>query len=165
MDADDPQLAPGVPHAPTIDSAAVRDAEARVEQAQDDERAAREMRRRLTGGDLPTIEPDDAIAAMLWTGERVIAVRDAVVVERHEADAAQPPSIVRLYLTTERVVLVGGSPWSIPVSTIEELAVAGERVLISLTDGSGVRLDAGAPRVLRLLIAAVRARSREHQPG
>jgi hypothetical protein len=51
------------------------------------------------------------------------------------------------------------------VASIEELAVAGERVLISLTDGTGLRLDAGAPRVLRLLIAAVRARERENEAG
>lgn len=165
MDAADPQFAPGVPHAPTIDSPAVRDAETRVEQAQDDERAAIELRRRLTGGDLPTIEPDEAIAVMLTTGERVIAVRESVVVERYATDATQPPSVGRLFLTTDRLVLMSGSPTSIPVSSIDELGVAGERVLISLTDGTGLRLDAGAPRVLRLLIAAVRARKRETEPG
>ncbi len=145
------------PRPATHEGIAVRDADAIVDRAMEDERAALELRRRLRSEPLTTIAPDDRVGDLLDTGERVIAVREAVVVERHPASAAGTPRIVRLYVTTARLILVGDAPWSIPLDQIDELSVAGEQILIALVDGEGIRLDAGPPRLLRVQIAAARA--------
>ena len=145
------------PRPATHDAIAVRDADAILDRATQDERAALELRRRLRTEPLTTIAPDAHVGDLLDAGERVIAVREAVVVERHPASAAETPRIVRLYVTTARLILVGDAPWSIPLDQIDELSVAGEQILITLVDGEGIRLDAGPPRLLRVQIAAARA--------
>lgn len=163
MDAADPQIDPGPrPSDPasTDDQPALRDAQARLDRAREDDRMVVELRHRLTGGELPSIDPDPAVTAALAAGERPIAARDAVVVERYGPDGPEPSRVMRLYVTTARLLLFGGLTWSIPLSDIDELSIAGERVLVSLADGNGLRLDAGSPRVLRVLIAAARSHAR-----
>lgn len=149
---------PTDPH-PVADALRIaeRDADAIVARARQDECSALDLRRRLRTGALATIEPDDRIRDLLGSGEQVIAVRDAAVVERHPTTAAETPRVVRLYVTTTRLVLLGSAPWSIPLDQIDELAVAGEQALVTLVDGQGICLDAGSPRLLRVQIAAVRA--------
>ena len=79
----------------------------------------------------------------------------------------------RLYLTTERLVLLvrptaegttadrpTDGELSVALADIEELACVGERLLVSLADGTGLTIDAGRPRLLRVQIAAARATSR-----
>ena len=46
---------------------------------------------------------------------------------------------------------------SVGLADIEELACVGERLLVSLADGTGLTIDAGRPRLLRVQIAAARA--------
>lgn len=175
MDAADPQPAREPRHAPDQrpsssavgtspgpggDDALViaeRDAHTILVRARQDEHAALELRRRLRIEALATIEPDDRIGSLLDPGENLIAVRDATVVARHPTVGAEAPRVVRLYVTTTRLVLLGSSSWSIPLDQIDELAVAGEQVLVTLVDGQGICLDAGSPRLLRVQIAAVRA--------
>lgn len=141
----------------TTDGIALRGADAIVDRAMEDERAALELRHRLRTEPLTTVAPDDRVGYLLDTGERTIAVREAVVVERHAASDAGTPRIVRLYVTTARLILVGDVPWSIPLDQIDELSVAGEQILITLVDGEGICLDAGPPRLLRVQIASARA--------
>ena len=79
----------------------------------------------------------------------------------------------RLYLTTERLVLLvrptadgptadrpTDGELSVGLADIEELACVGERLLVSLADGTGLTIDAGRPRLLRVQIAAARAAAR-----
>ena len=79
----------------------------------------------------------------------------------------------RLYLTTARLVLLvrptadgqtadgpTDGELSVGLADIEELACVGERLLVSLADGTGLTIDAGRPRLLRVQIAAARAASR-----
>jgi hypothetical protein len=74
----------------------------------------------------------------------------------------------RLYLTTTRLLLLVRSTadgpidaeLAVPLSDIDELAVVGERLLVSLSDGTGLTVDAGRPRLLRVQIAAARHASR-----
>jgi hypothetical protein len=74
----------------------------------------------------------------------------------------------RLYLTTARLVLLVrptadgpvDAELSVLLSDIDELAVVGERLLVSLADGTGLTVDAGRPRLLRVQIAAARHASR-----
>ncbi len=76
----------------------------------------------------------------------------------------------RLYLTTARLVLLvrptadgqtadrpTDGELSVGLADIEELACVGERLLVSLADGTGLTIDAGRPRLLRVQIAAARA--------
>ena len=74
----------------------------------------------------------------------------------------------RLYLTTARLVLLARTPdgpsdaeLSVPLDDVEELACVGERLLVSLADGTGLTIDAGRPRLLRVQIAAARAAARD----
>ncbi len=141
----------------TLDEAAVRDAEAVVERALADEHAAIDLRQRLKSEPLPTIEPADDVAAMLAPDEQVITVRDAVVVERDRSGPSPEDRLIRLVVTTARLILIGRAARSIPFDRIDEVSVAGEKVLVSLIDGEGLSLDAGGPRLLRLQIAAARS--------
>ena len=141
----------------TADEAAIRDAEAVVERAVADDNAAIDLRQRLKAEPLPTIEPGDDVAAMLVPDEQVVTVRDAVVVERDSAGPPPGDRLIRLVVTTARLILIGRTTRSIPFDQIDEVSVAGELVLVSLIDGEGLSLDAGGPRLLRLQIAAARA--------
>ena len=167
MDAQDLQSLPSLvstasdsidiePRPATHDAIAVRDADAIVDRATQDERAALELRGRLRTEPLTTIAPDAHVSELLDTGERVIALRDAVVVKHHPAAAAGPPRVVRLYVTTARLILVDETPWTIPLDQIDELSLSGEQILITLVNGEGICLDAGPPRLLRVQIAAAR---------
>ncbi len=148
------------PRPATHDAIAVRDADAILDRATQDERAALELRRRLRTEPLTTIAPDAHVGELLDTGERVVALRDAVVVKHHPAPAAGPPRVVRLYVTTARLILVDETPWTIPLDQIDELSLSGEQILVTLVDGQGICLDAGPPRLLRVQIAAARANFR-----
>ena len=141
----------------TADQVAIRDAEAVVDRALADENAALDLRRRLRTEPLPTIEPADDVAAMLAPDEQVITDRDAVVVDRDGAGPPPDDRLIRLVVTTARLVLISRTTRSIAFDQIDEVSVAGEQVLVSLIDGEGLSLDAGGPRLLRLQIAAARA--------
>ena len=66
----------------------------------------------------------------------------------------------RLYLTTQRLMVVGGRRSMSSSSEIDELALAGERLLITLRDGTGLSIDASRPRLMRVQIAAALAAGR-----
>lgn len=61
-----------------------------------------------------------------------------------------------LYLTGTHLVLVGQVTMSIPLSDITETAPAGERLLLTLSNGVGVTPEPGQPRLLRAELAGVR---------
>ncbi|MEO6208434.1 MAG: hypothetical protein ABIP77_10845, partial [Candidatus Limnocylindrales bacterium] len=136
---------------------AVRDADAILDRVAQDERAARELRGRLRTEPLTTIPPDAHASELLDRGEGLIAVRDAVVVTLHPAPAEAPPRVVRLYVTTARIILADDTPQTIPLDQIDELSLAAEQILLTLVNGEGICLDAGPPRLLRVQIAAARA--------
>jgi hypothetical protein len=142
---------------PPPDDPALRDAAAILERATADELAASDLRERLGRDGLPRLEADDTIRPHLGDGEHVVEVRDVVVAERFDGDGRLDTLSARLYLTTERLLLVGADRIAIPLAAIDEVSLAGERVLLSLRDGSGWRLDAGWPRLLRVQVAAARA--------
>jgi rhodanese-related sulfurtransferase len=121
---------------PTILSGtAVRDAEGILRRADLDERDALEARRRYRTEGLPRLAPAPDITGHLQPGEAVIDVRAAASVDRHIPGADVGCHVGRLFLTTARLLVVGPTPLSIALAEIEELTVAGERLLVSLVDG------------------------------
>lgn len=141
-------------------SDALRDAQAIVERAEADEREADAARRRYREVGLPRLDPDADISAELRPDESVIEVRPAASIGRHVVAHDVEALAGRLYLTTARLILRGRAALQVELGEVEELALAGERLLVTLTDGTGLDIDAGAPRLLRVQVAAARAAAR-----
>jgi hypothetical protein len=132
----------------------IRDAEEILERARQDERDAFDARARYRTDGLPPIEPDGQIAEHLRTGEAVFVERPSSVVSRHQRSDGADDFAGSLYLTSERLILVGRTPFEVGLDQIDELALAGERLLVTLADGTGLSIDAARPRLLRVQIAA-----------
>jgi hypothetical protein len=167
--------------------AALRDAADIVARTTADETDAIQARERYRNEGLPVIAPDPEIGARLRPNEELVEMRPGAMVGRallagvggaagedgagtasSAAQAVVESLSGRLYLTTARLVLLVRpsadgpveSELSVALGDIEELAVVGERLLVSLSDGTGVTIDAGRPRLLRVQIAAARYASR-----
>ena len=168
--------------------AALRDATDIVARTAADEADAIAARERYRADGIGTIAPDPEIASRLGDNERLIETRPGAMVGRAHltgvggiggaagedgagtaSSAAQGVDALsgRLYLTTSRLVLLSrpadrptDTELSVGLDDIEELACVGERLLVSLADGTGLTIDAGRPRLLRVQIAAARAASR-----
>ena len=165
-------------------SAALRDAADIVARTAADEADAIEARERYRIEGLEAIEPDPEIRARLGPNEELVEMRPGAMVGRAllagvggaagEGGAGTAPSTAqdvveslsgRLYLTTARLVLLvrptadgpADAELSVGLADIEELACVGERLLVTLADGTGLTVDAGRPRLLRVQIAAARA--------
>ena len=166
--------------------AALRDAADIVARTSADEADAIQARERYRHEGLQAIDPDPEIGARLRPNEQLIEMRPGAMVGRallagvggaagedgagtaSSAAQANVESLSgRLYLTTSRLVLLARQPdgptdaeLSVGLADIEELACVGERLLVSLADGTGLTIDAGRPRLLRVQIAAAQASAR-----
>lgn len=146
-------------------SEALRDAAEIAERAAADEAAARLARDAYHEAGLPAEEPDDPVASLLEPGELLHASRTTALLEVQSAD--EDPTVVQggtLYLTSRRLLLLddaGALAAELPLVHVEETNLAVERlVLLRLADGSGVAVEAGQPRLLRVQIAAAIAAQR-----
>lgn len=131
-----------------------------VPSADTDEAAAHEARLRYRNHGIEPLDADDAIRVLLAPGEQVLAVRHSVALDRRLAsDRGGVTDSVRgdLYLTTTRLVLIGEQVVTFDLGAIKESALAGERVLLLLSESAGVVLDVERPRLLRVQISAARA--------
>ena len=161
----------------TTPSPALRDADAILARAADDEAAALEARDRFRDGSMEPIEPDARIAVRLVPGEQVLAVRRSAVLDRREPQpgagyAAYPGLAGDLYLTSARLVHLGRTALEYDLDAIREVTVSAEHLLLVLCDGAGLILDVDRPRLFRVEIAAVRAMrvarappARDQRPG
>jgi hypothetical protein len=140
----------------TDDEAALRDAEHIADRIARDETAADEARQAYQADGLPAIEPDASADAILQPGETLYAVRSSTMLEETGATgAAVHPRGGTLYLTSGRLVHAGEESTELPLTAIEEMAVALERlVLIRRRDGSDLALEVDQPRLLRVQLAA-----------
>ncbi len=144
----------------TDQQAGLRDAEEILARTRADEEEAERARARYRESGLPVVAPDPEIAPNLRPDEDVVEVRHAATVGRHAAADAVETFVGRLYLTTSRLILLGRAALDVELSEIDELALAGERLLVTLRDGTGLAIDAGGPRLLRVQVAAARAAAR-----
>jgi hypothetical protein len=128
-----------------------------------DAAAATVARARLRAEGPGRLAADPRVAPLLAPGERCIASRRAVTFDRRLAGLRDRPS-GDLYVTTERLLLVGPAPISVPLDEIDDAAVIDESVVLLLTSGVALTLEADRPRLLRVQLAAARA-SRVKQYG
>ena len=132
----------------------IRDAEEILDRVREDEREAFEARARYRTDGLPTLEADGAIAEHIRPGETVVVVRPSSAVSWHQRGDGTDDFAGTFYLTSQRLVLLGHTTFEVELVQIDELALAGELLLITLTDGTGLSIDAARPRLLRVQIAA-----------
>ena len=138
----------------------IPDLEARLRSANTDEWAASDARVRYRDHGMEPLEPDERIRSLLAPGEKLLAIRRHVALARPQPSdgaAAIDPISGDLYVTSARLVHVGRSMVAFDLDDIEDAALAEERVLLVLSDGAGIALDAVRPRHLRVQIAAARA--------
>jgi hypothetical protein len=140
--------------------AGIRDAEEILLRAGEDERDAIEARNRYRADGLPVLEVDGHVAHRLRPGETVIDARISSVVSRHLNGDGTADFPGQLYLTTQRLMVAGHVPLDVELEEIDELALAGERLLVTLRDGTGLSIDAARPRLMRVQIAAALAAGR-----
>lgn len=139
---------------------AVRDAAEILARVTADEAAADAARVRLRREPQSAIEPDARIAGLLREGEELLAVRRSAAFERRQAEPIEGLRGLAgdLYLTSQRLVLLGRLIVSIELGDLVEVGLAGERLVLVLPDGRGASLDVAQPRLLRVELAAARAR-------
>jgi len=142
---------------------ALRDAAQILALADADEAAADEARQRYRTQSMAALEPDARIAPLLRVGEHLVAVRRSAMLDRRQPALGSDASTDLggdLYLTPRRLVLVGRRTLSFDLDGIEEVMLAGERLLLVMRDGVGASLSVAQPRLLRVEIAAARATAR-----
>lgn len=131
------------------------------ELAPTDEEAARQARERYREVGLPMIESDAIIAPYLAVGEKLVGYRPNAGLGRvDESTRAAVRDEGPLYVTDRRIVHLGRQTMSIPLADIDELAMADDRILATLSGARGVTLDVAEPRQLRVLIAAAKSAAR-----
>jgi hypothetical protein len=126
-----------------------------------DAAAATVARARFRAEGPDTLPADPRIARLMVQGELLVAKRGEVAVDRRQASLRDRP-VGDLYVTSERLILVGSSAITIALEDIEDAALIGDCVLLMLTGGAAIAIEADRPRLLRVQIAAARAaRKRE----
>ena len=113
---------------------------------------------------MATIEPDPAIALLLCPGERLHTLRRGVMFEIREplgAGTVNQCGAGDLYLTSRRMLVLSRPVLVVELEWIREIELAGDRLLLTLGDGSGVCLVVTGPQLLRVEISAARERVRQ----
>lgn len=143
--------------APSENAAGLADAEALVARAEADETAAHDARQRFRDDPMAPVAPNEAIAPHLVPGEELFAIRSSAIINGPGVAAPLTGYGGTLYLTSQRIVHLGQVTLSLRLEDIEELSLAGERLLLTLRGGDGIAVDVAGPRLLRAQIAAAMA--------
>jgi hypothetical protein len=100
------------------------------------------------------------ICELLQPGERLVAHRGAATFDRRQPRRQRKP-VGHLYLTSARLLFVGSPMTSIPLESIEDAILLGDRIQLMLRGGVGILIDVDRPHLLREQIAGARASQRE----
>ena len=165
MERSEGDTAPGgAPRGAGAAAPSVRDASAIIARVHADEKAASQARDLYRTQRMQALEPDAGIAPLLAPEEQVLAVRHGAVFDRRQSTAGTDVRIGlngSLYVTSQRLVLIGRLTLSFDLDDIEETVLSGEQLLLVMRDGTGVSLEVGQPRLLRVEIGTARAAARE----
>lgn len=144
------------------DGPALRDAQAIAARIAEDEAQADEAREQFQSTGLPVLAAEPRVAPLLQPDESVHAVHASALLEMGApGPSARHPVGGTLHLTSRRLLHVGERVTDVPLTTIEEIAIALERLLlIRLKDGLDLALEVSHPRLLRVQIAAAKAAAR-----
>jgi len=135
--------------------------DARDDAQADDEAAADAARRSLRLDGVVPIQPDMPVGVMLAAGERVLAARHGALLELlRPGDSSREPLVGDLYLTDQRLIVLGSPVLEVSLDRIREAEVANGRLLLLMGDGDGVAVRVEDPRVLRVAIGAARTSKR-----
>jgi hypothetical protein len=141
----------------TEEAPALRDATETAARIAADEAAALEVRDRLHAAPLPTIDADETVMPQLADGELVHDLRARAILKAPGDDRALGYGGT-LYLTSRSLLHLGQVTVNVRLTDIVEISLAGERLLVTLSDGEGLVLDVDRPRQLRAeMAAAIRA--------
>ena len=111
-----------------------------------------EVQERPVTGDVPA---DSRVLAQLRVGERLLEYRSQAALTRvtddtHSAD----PTNGALVLTDQRLLHLDGEDVSIDLAEIEELALAGDRLLVTLAGLHGLIIETDSAPEFRAAISA-----------
>ncbi len=129
-----------------------------------DEVAATRARARFRAEGITPVATVDSVAPLLRPRERIFANHSPALVRRRtspEALIAPPTFAGDLYLTSQRLILVGPTVVEADIEDIEQAVLAGGQLLLVLRRGVGLALEVDQPHLLRVQIAAARAVARE----
>jgi hypothetical protein len=156
---DEPE-APPPPDDRRRHEAALADAAALLARAEADEAAATSARERYRSQPIAALDADAATAALLEADEQLYAQRSGAILNTTTGSSPLPGYGGTLYVTDRRILHVGRVVVSIRLEQVREIALAGERLLITFDGGEGISLDLDRPRLLRVEIAAVMTAAR-----
>lgn len=165
----DPVTAPtAVPGAEERSGPALHDARGVLARIAADEAQADSARASYERDGLPSIAPDGAMGLQLGDDERLHVMRASALLNRHDGNGhangvadAVTDGAGTLYLTSHRLVHIGQAAFSVLLESLDEISIAGERLLLTLTSGEGLSIDVAGPRLLRVQIGM--ARKAAHQ--
>jgi hypothetical protein len=124
----------------------------------DDEALAKAARARYRTDGIRSIDSDEGMRSALAGGEELLAIRHTASVERLSAEG-RSPVIGRLAITTERLMMLDAQPSTLAsLDELDEVTLVSDRLLVMLTSGAGFTITAPWPMLLRVELAAARAR-------
>jgi hypothetical protein len=124
----------------------------------DDEALANAARARYRTDGIGSIEPDDGMRSALGSDEELLAVRQTASVERL-SDEGRSPLTGRLAITTQRLLMLDAQPETLAsLDDLDEVTLVSDRLLVMLTSGAGFTITVSQPMLLRVELAAARAR-------
>jgi hypothetical protein len=136
-----------------------------VEADLEDEALAAAARALYRTQGIVSIEPDPHVRSALGSDEQLLAMRQVASVE-NVLERGGPRRSGRLAITTRRLMMVDGQPETLAgLDELDDVSVVMDRLLVTLTSGAGFRIDAEQPRLLRVQLAAARARRSDDEPG
>lgn len=139
-----------------------------AEDAVSDEQLALRAREQYKESGIPAITADDSVAPYLEPDERLLWTCDLAIVRRVDVDDEGRGVVTEqgsLYVTDHRLLHFGSRVQAVALLEIDELAMADDRILVTLVGSRGLTLDVDNPHQLRVLIAAAKAARRLNSEG
>jgi hypothetical protein len=129
-----------------------------VDSEVEDESLAATARARFRKDGMVGIEPDHQMRSALRPDEQLLAVRQAAGVELL-IDGVRSMLSGPLAITNDRLLVIDGQAVTLAsFDELDDVTLVTDRLLVMLTTGVGLTIDAVNPRLLRVELAAARAR-------